>query len=350
MTTQTQSRPSAPANGTRLNTEYIRSLVDAGKRAGLVRGPGEAVAIEKTGRPVAAEAGLRSQWMDITPTMAKHWLENNFSNRPVKQDVIAAYARDMINGTWVATHQGVAFNDRDELIDGQHRLMAIVKSGCTIRMMVTFGLPSVIAGKEMTTMDCVDRGAPRSVADQLAIQHGMKNASIIAQTARSIAALCSNERTRRLSVGHTLEIYRAFQEAIDHVIARRSAEHGLKQAGVLAGFAFAIMSKWNGKAFAGGAAAICAMYERLVTGEELKDRTAIKHLRAFLTSEEAKLLSRGTDRGVSELVLQAIWLETKGKPIAKLELGTDGADFFRSEQTERFDQIASLFRLLELRA
>ena len=351
MPTPTPSRPSAALpHKPRFDAAAIRTAVSAAKAKGLLRGPRDATAIVKNGQPVAAEAGLRSQWMDITPALAKQWLENNFVNRPVKQDVVLAYARDMANGTWVPTHQGVAFNDKDELIDGQHRLMAIVKSGCTIRMMVTFGLQSVIAGKEMTTMDCVDRGAPRSVADQLAIQHGMKHASIIAQTARSIAALCSSDRTRRLSVGHTIEIYRAFQPAVDHLISRRSSEHGLRQAGVLAGFAFAMMTKWDGKAWAGGAAAIVAMYERLVTGDELKDKTAIKHLRTFLTSEEAKLLNRGTDRGVSELVLQAIFLESKGKPVAALSPATDGADFFRTQQQARIDQIAGLFRLPELRA
>jgi hypothetical protein len=217
-------------------------------------------------------------------------------------------------------------------------------------MMVTFGLPSVIKGREMTTMDCVDRGAPRSVADQLTIQHGMKHASIIAQAARSIAALCSNERTRRLSVGHTLDIYRAFQPALDQLIARRSTEHGLKQAGVLAAFAFALMAHWEGQDWTKGASVIAAMYERLVTGEELKQRMPITHLRAFLTSDEAKLLNRGTDRGVAELVLQAIWLEMARKPIAALVPGTEGAEHYRAQQQARTDQIGAMFRLPEIRA
>jgi hypothetical protein len=127
---------------------------------------------------------------------------------------VDAYARDMLNGVWVPTHQGLAFNDRDELIDGQHRLQAIVKSGCTVRMMVTFGLASVIDGKEMTTMDAVDRGRTRSVADQLKIQHGFKDGAITAAICTNLAAICSQERTRRLSVGQTLEIFRAFEGPI----------------------------------------------------------------------------------------------------------------------------------------
>lgn len=341
MNTPTLSRPSAvlPAN-LRFNPDAIRAAVQEAKAKGMLRGPGEAVAIEKNGTPLAIEGKFRSQWIDIDPAMASRWLENNFKNRKCDDEVVNAYARDMLNGTWVATHQGVAFNDRDELIDGQHRLRAIVLSGKTIRMMVTFGLPSKIEGSEMTTMDAVDRGRPRSVADQLKIQHGLKNGSIISSICMSIGNVCYGKRTRRLSVGQTLKIYRAFESAVDWVIIHRPKEHGLRQAGVLAGFAFALATE---ESLTGGK--IACMMERLLTGENLKSQSSMKHLRNFLISDEAKLLSQKTDRGIAELVLQAIYLESKGKPIMRLELAPDGAAHFRAAQRARVEKIAALFQL-----
>lgn len=336
------SAPTSSAPSPRIAA--LRQIVESGRAAGLVRRPGDPVVIEKKGTPLATEGALRSQWVEVTPALATTWLDNNFRNRPMKQDVIAAYARDMTAGTWVATHQGLAFNDRDELIDGQHRLRAVIASGRTVRMMVTFGLPSVIKGSEMTTMDAVDRGAQRSVADQLTIQHGLKNGGAIAMVTRSIAALCSSERTRRLTVGQTLEIYRAFQPAVDWMIERRATEHGLKQAGVLAAFAFAMQPCWNGHAWE-GADKITAMYERLVDGKNLKPKTALLLLRAFLTSDDAKLLNRGTDRGLAELVLQAIHLELKGRPVAKLEISQEGAEHYRGLQADRVRRVAQLFSL-----
>ena len=333
------SRSSAAVN---FDPVAIRRLVEAGKAQGLVRAPGEAVSIEKKGQPVAAQAGLRSQWMDIDPATAKRWLENNFRNRPIKEDVVQAYARDMINGVWVATHQGVAFNDKDELIDGQHRLSAIVLAGVTVRMMVTFGLPSKIDGKEMTTMDCVDRGRTRSVADQLTIQHGFKNGSITASICSSLATICSGERTRRLSVGQTLEIYRAFEHEITWVIMHRAREHGLRSAGGLAAFAFALATE---EGFFGGATPIAVMFQAVMSGEGLKKGTADAHLRAFLTSDEAKLLTRGSDRGLAELVCQAIHLQGKGKPIEKLELSQEGIEHFRTLQAARVTKIKQIFQL-----
>jgi antitoxin (DNA-binding transcriptional repressor) of toxin-antitoxin stability system len=337
-------KPSSLSVAATYSAAEIRRLVQLGKDRGLVRGPGESIAVAKNGEPAAALAGVRTQWMEVTPELARQWLENNFRNRSLDDDVVAAYARDMTNGVWVATHQGVAFNDRDELIDGQHRLHAIVRSGKTIRLMVTFGLPSVIEGHEMTTMDAVDRGRTRSVADQLKIQHGLKDGAILAQLCASLGSTCCGERTRRLSVGQTLDIYRAYEHPLTWVIIHRSRENGLRTAGVLAAFAFALATE---EGFFGGATPIAQMYQALMSGEGLKSGLPMARLREFLTSEEAKLLIRSTNRACVELVLEAIWLEQKGKPIAKLDLGTRGVEHFRALQEKRVAKVAAMFALPE---
>ena len=326
----------------KFSADEIRRLINNGQQRGEVLAPGQAIPIEKTGTPATKLGQIRSVWMEVDPATAARWLENNFRNRALKEDVVLAYARDMKNGVWVPTHQGVAFNDRDELIDGQHRLKAIILAGVTVRMMVTFGLPSAIPGKEMTTMDAVDRGKTRSVADQLTIQHGIKNASITASVCASLAAICCTERTRRLSVGETLDIYRTFESSITWVIIHRSREHGFRCAGVLAAFAFALPTE---EGFFGGATPIAQMYDRLLSGAKLPDGSPIKLLRAFLTSDDAKLLTRGTDRGLAELVLQAIYLESRGTRVKRLQMATDGAEHFRSLQPESVSKVSAYFRL-----
>lgn len=47
----------------------------------------------------------------------------------------------MKNGNWHEHHQGVAFYSDGTVADGQHRLYAIIKSGISIQMMVTFDVP-----------------------------------------------------------------------------------------------------------------------------------------------------------------------------------------------------------------
>ncbi len=129
------------------------------------------------------------------------------------------------------------------MIDGQHRLNAIILANVTLRMMVTFGLPSQIEGKPATTMDAVDRGATRTVADQLKIQHGMADGKRIATITATIAALCLGERTRRMSVALTLEVHKIFQEEIAIVLPYqpKSVEaRGLRSLAVFGAFALAL--------------------------------------------------------------------------------------------------------------
>jgi hypothetical protein len=346
---QTITIPSTLSNGRLSLTkpEEIKRLVELGKSRGLIKGADDKATINKNGINLAQLANVWMQKVDVTPEMAAYWLRNNFRNRPISDDVVTAYARDMLAGQWVFTHQGIAFNDQDQLIDGQHRLKAIIKANITVPMMVTFGLPSKIDGKEMTTMDCVDRGRTRSVADQLKIQHGISNASIIAAVCGSIANLCFGERTRRLSVGHTLIIYKEFSHAIDWVISHRSKHKGLKAAGVLAGFAFAMASEgrfWEGKMTA------CKMFESVMTGLHLKDGTAMALLHKFLTSEESALFTPSLNRGLAELVLHAIYLDLQGALVEKLDPPEDGQEYpgvihFRELQKGPAEKIAALFAL-----
>src|SRR4030095_5230551 len=84
---------------------------------------------------------ITTEIKSITPELALQWLESsNLHNRPVRQSVVMKYARDMATGNWHLTHQGISFTDDGILIDGQHRLWAVVESNHTIKMMVTRGM------------------------------------------------------------------------------------------------------------------------------------------------------------------------------------------------------------------
>lgn len=76
----------------------------------------------------------------VTPDMASNWLTMNKNNRKVLKERVREYAQAMLAGRWSLTHQGIAFDTAGNLLDGQHRLMAIVMAGIPIEMNVTFGV------------------------------------------------------------------------------------------------------------------------------------------------------------------------------------------------------------------
>lgn len=334
----------------------IKDLVNEAKERGLIKTSGERVAlktalacklvqIDRSGGEMAAElATMKTKWMDVTPEMAQIWLQNNVANRNVSQDVVNCYTREMRNGRWLPNHQGIAFDNRGVLNDGQHRLLAIVQSGCTVRLMVTFGLPSRVEGELMVGMDTIDRGKTRSVADQLKIQHQLKGGSVLAMICNRLAGMCSPERTRRLSVGEVLDIHETFRPEVDWLVKNRPKTHGLKQAGLLAGFAFAFASARDGDVPEEGPLMV-AMFHQLSGKQAAAKGSPMALLHDFLTSDVAKLLTRGNDRALAELVCEAIWLQLKGRKIERLEHGTDGIAYFRLMQAERVERVARMFRV-----
>jgi len=111
---------------------------------------------------------------DISPLKAEEYLKRNIDNyRKLRPQWVEKLASDMRESRWVTTHQGIAFNREGRFIDGQHRLRAIIKSGCTVKMAVTYNL-------ESRALHYVDQGDPRSVRDILKAQgvEGLRNSLV----------------------------------------------------------------------------------------------------------------------------------------------------------------------------
>lgn len=94
----------------------------------------------------------------ITPAKAEAYLRGNKKNRKVKKALVSRYANMMSKGQWRETHQGIAMNGDGTLYDGQHRLLAVIESGKSVRMNVTRGL-------NKDAMMGVDLGRNRDLVD-----------------------------------------------------------------------------------------------------------------------------------------------------------------------------------------
>jgi hypothetical protein len=111
-------------------------------------------------RPIRLPSGLTVEEVLVTPELAKTWVElNHPDNRHWRQGRSAKYAADMSQNRWEeATHQGIAFDEEGYLVDGRHRLEAVIMSGKSVRMLVFHGL-------SLKAMAATDRHLARSVAD-----------------------------------------------------------------------------------------------------------------------------------------------------------------------------------------
>ena len=82
----------------------------------------------------------------ITPQLAEIYLGKNTHNRNIRKPVVGKYANDMENGFWNFDGAPIRFADDGTLLDGQHRLHAIIKSNKAIDLLVVRGLKKRNAG------------------------------------------------------------------------------------------------------------------------------------------------------------------------------------------------------------
>lgn len=121
-----------------------------------------------------------AQMMRITPTLAESWLTSNLANRPVTENKVRQYAADMIAGKWRVNGESIIIGKDGTLLNGQHRLAAVVRSGVAIESMVTWDV-------DPDTFTTMDTGRPRGATDVLAIK-GYQNTARLAGSANAVNA------------------------------------------------------------------------------------------------------------------------------------------------------------------
>jgi hypothetical protein len=161
-------------------------------------------------RPTLLPNGWAAAIIDINPDLATEMLQRNADNqRPLKTSVIERYAADMTAGRWRLTHQGIAFNSKGHLHDGQHRLSAVIAADTPVRFLVFFGAGD---DPEMTVIDThktrtvVDAGRVlgekldwryAAVANAM-VRFGLPNGDNLAKSSTHSAKLAFIERHREV--------------------------------------------------------------------------------------------------------------------------------------------------------
>lgn len=168
--------------------------------------------------------------IDVTPEQAKKWLANNTQNRALNRKRVAALATEMREGRWKLTHQGIAFGPTGVLLDGQHRLAAIVASGVAVKMLVTTGLDDVFS--------CIDTGVIRTAA-QMQSRDGRKSATHVVKGVRDCLSWdhsgfeMSSDRWDNPAVLRACDIV---GDRIERHVKRATRLHALGSVGFFAAF------------------------------------------------------------------------------------------------------------------
>lgn len=227
-------------------------------------------------------AAVKFHFVQVTPELAADWLKCNLKNRKLKARMLEGYTMDMKNGAWLCTHEGIAFDADGNLTDGQHRLLGVVQSKVSVLLLVSTGWP-VAQGKKKT-MDVVNMGANRSLADQLHLQHGFapRDAARVVRACNALAAVVVGvDRIAKSTTDTILAVAAIYKAELDWWISQApdAKKSGIENATVAACL---MMGKavWSDKTM--------TALERLITGENLTRENPLLHLRNWLLSGDSR--------------------------------------------------------------
>jgi hypothetical protein len=122
---------------------------------------------------------MKTEIKEITPEYAKELLSMNHSNRRIKERVVNLYAKEMIKGEWKLTGESIKVSNKKRLLDGQHRLLAIMKANVSVKMLIIFGLEDDI-------FNVLDTGSNRNATDVISIRGINNNAGLVGSVCRFV--------------------------------------------------------------------------------------------------------------------------------------------------------------------
>ena len=123
----------------------------------------------------------------ITPKIANEYLKANTANRRINTPTLMRYVNEMLNGRWKTdTGEMIKISKTGVVLDGQHRLLSIVKSGVSLYF-------HIITGLDDKVFDVLDTGKNRNACDIFYID-GIKNANKIPSSSLAYSILFNSER------------------------------------------------------------------------------------------------------------------------------------------------------------
>jgi hypothetical protein len=264
----------------------------------------------------ASDDGITFEFVEVTPALAREWLELNEDNRPISQPRVDVYARDMRAGAWQATHQGLAFDAAGKLADGQHRLWAVVEADVAVRMCVARG---VAAGARVA----MDQGRARTPADALRIVDHVKHGARLVSWFRVIASL---EAGKPVQVSHaTVRAQMArYAATVAWCTAHGPKTRPLNRVPVVGALVYAHRV---------APAPVEAFAAAYVSGAGLAEGAPALVLRNFVLERVQQV--RETEAAIALKTLRALHAHVAGEAIEKLFAAKDALEYFRALHAAR---------------
>lgn len=242
---------------------------------------------------------VTAEVVSVNPQMAALWLQNNHDNyRKLDDRRVTLYAADMSQHNWALNGEAIIFSANGTLLDGQHRLHAVIRSGVAVLLLV-------VRGVETDAMH-IDRGMSRSVSQWLR-HRNIKNAALIASMSRYCLAHEHGKWSSMAYGSGTLTDSQIIDFAMQYHQAMNNGMVFTKTPGLSRNILNTILFIGSGFQPITDNSIACWFRDSLITGEDLGPCDAVLHLRNRLAN------SRGPNKltsYVSRMLVTLAWNKT----------------------------------------
>ena len=257
-----------------------------------------------------------SSWELVTPVIAQQMLESMGPNQKVSQGHVDYLAGAMKSGEWIeAAGDPIRFNDQGELIDGQHRLWAIIETGLSFFFTVTRGLP-------VEAMGVLDTGRSRSLKAFLEIAKesysGVLSAVIYNLNEYWNTGEIAKGWSQRLSTRKAfviLQDHAGVRDSIVKTLPVQHALHGGHGRWATMHYILGVIDYEDADAF----------FEKLATGDSIASNSPIAILRGRMLDVRYSNRQKMAQRDFSALVFKAWNMYRTGETSKQLSFRGGGA-------------------------
>jgi hypothetical protein len=154
----------------------------------------------------------------ITPDTAKELLLKNIdNNRKLKPKLVQKYVSDILSGNWNTISDSLKIDKNDNLIDGQHRLHAIIEANKPVEL-------SISRGYDTKAAQFLDIGAKRTVSDIARLQ-GIQLTPKISSMLRNVVAagLTTSDFMVKVSLTEQdlIDLYQTIEQEVKYALELR---------------------------------------------------------------------------------------------------------------------------------
>lgn len=259
----------------------------------------------------------KTEIVQVTPEMASELLKKNTHNRRINLVHVSSLVSIIKRGKWQFNGDAIRVSVSNVLLDGQHRLEAIVRSETPLQTVMVTNLPDEV----FTTIDTGTR--PRGAGDVL----GIAGENIPSD----LAAVCNRMIAWTRYKDHSASIAKSFS-TVDEVIAILEENPDLRS-----GAQYASCSSFCRRHLQKSIAAICytlfsrvdknntiEFFNHLETGAGLASDSPVLALRNRLISEASEKKTRMHIRYKTALVFKAFRLFRRGATVRALRVRIEG--------------------------